>query len=214
MKLFEKAVLAKSAAASLAGAILVVMRGQVLPGTLDSSAVTAVYSSLSVTLMNIALIFCYLLPLAGFLVLYNLIEIAKPSPLAFTGLFFAIAGTAMALILLALPAFVFPFLVNYPMDHKSVFSLLMEKTTMGIGILSALSYTAGTLLFGLAIWKALPVLKFPTLLFMVHGVLLSFGFPLPPVLAAGWVLLAVFLAWPLFVIKKSSAPASGSQTGG
>jgi len=142
------------------------------------------------------MIVAFVLPLLGFWALYEHISQARQvERLAFVGMLASVWGTALALPTLGITAFVTPVAGKlYGSGLTEIIQVVSESVTrsaMGIGLISAVLYTVGPLLLGVAAWRSGLVPRGAAILFALHGALLSFGFSLFPLLILGWVLLTI-----------------------
>ena len=178
------------------GAAVLLLRGPLVFPLDGSSGWIGVVSSTNYLLYQNLLIFLYVLPFAGFLALHEyLSRDVRLRKFSFAGLIFTLWGTALALPSSGIVSFVASMASQSDLfDQARIGQIVTESVTGSgsiMGIIAAVFYTVGPLLFGVAIWRKGNISKIAAALFAAHGVLLSFGFAVFPALILGWVLLAV-----------------------
>lgn len=156
----------------------------------------ATISSPNYLLFQNLILVAYVLPLLGFFVLYNVVaENVQVKNIAFLGLIGSVLGTALALPASGIVSFVAPFAAQLDVDGQILMGQAITDAIIGkgmwVGIVAAVMYTVGPLLFGIAIWRHPDLSRVAAVLFIIHGGLLSFGFSFFPLLLVGWGSLAI-----------------------
>ena len=121
-----KLIMISSSIVSFIAIIIIFLRGNILPQFLDENKIITIYSSKNYYIQSLSLVFCYLIPLSSFICLYDQINKKKYSLIGFLGLILSIIGTSLALIIIGAMTFVFPNLINFPIDvQKETTKILM-----------------------------------------------------------------------------------------
>jgi hypothetical protein len=151
----------------------------------------------------------YVLPFLGFWAIHKHLEIQNYEGLSFWGFIFCILGTALALPALGITGFAGPIAAQLYLagntEAASIISNALTDTGFIISIIAAVFYVLGPILLGIAIWKSSIIPKWIGLTFALHGLCLSFGFSMYPVLIIGWVLLIASSLGYSYEIKDSLA---------
>lgn len=178
------------------GAAVLLLRGPlVIPLTGASDWIEIVSSANFLVYQNL-LIVSYVLPFVGFLALYEYLRRdVRVEKLSFVGVILTLWGTALALPSLGIISFVAPIASQLGSGEQAMIGQIITDALTGsgfmIGILAAIFYTIGPMLFGIAIWRNANLSNVAAVLFAIHGVFLSFGFSFFPALLIGWILLAI-----------------------
>ncbi|MCJ7738236.1 MAG: hypothetical protein MUQ10_13130 [Anaerolineae bacterium] len=178
------------------GAVVLLLRGPIVFPLTAGSDWIGVVSSTNFLLYQNLLAILYVLPFVGFLALHGVlardVRVWKSS---FVGLILTLWGTALALPALGIASFVTSLAGQAgSADQARIGQIVTEAITgsgMLIGIVAAVLYTTGPILFGVAIWRKGGLSRIAAILFATHGALLSFGFSFFPALILGWILLAI-----------------------
>ena len=193
----------------LLGAIVLILRGPFNIPLTDSSGWISLVSSDNFLIYQNLLIFLYVLPFIGFLALHEYLKSSdKVEKYSFGGLILTLWGTALALPASGIISYI-AVIAGDPQvtDHARIGQLITEAITgpgFYMGIVAAICYTLGPILFGIAIWRGIENSKIAAVLFALHGTLLSFGFSFFPALVAGWVLLAISGALIFYNLRARS----------
>ena len=181
---------------AILGAGVLLLRGPLsFPLTDDSGWIEIVTSSNFLILQDL-LTAAYVLAFVGFLALYEVLrEDVRTKRLALVGFILTLWGTALAMPSLGIVSFVAPIAGQSGVSDQVTIGRIVTEAVTGpgllVGIVAGVFYTAGPLLFGIAIWRDAGLSKVAAVLFVIHGVLLSFGFSIFPAVILGWVLLAI-----------------------
>lgn len=186
-------------AAGIIGLVGVLLRGPNALPIPDSIQWAAVATQPIFMMAHFLLIIGYVLPFIGFWALYEIFKDQKGEKSAFWGFMLSVWGTALALPALGIAAFAGPLAAEaFLADNPSTASMITDAV-MGsgfiVGMAAAVGYTIGPALYGVAIWRSSILPKWAGLLFALHGICLSLGFGLYPVLVIGWVLFIVSSGW-------------------
>lgn len=138
----------------------------------------------------------YILPFFGLWSLYKIISLEpKLEVISFWGMMLSIIGTALVLPNLGVFTYVNPVLAetSLTVDQTSMIlkSVILTKA-MPIALMGAVFYTIGPILIGISIWKSSQLNNVLSILIILHGILLSFGFSFRILILLGWFLLFVF----------------------
>jgi hypothetical protein len=150
--------------------------------------------------MQILIMISYVLPFFGFVSIYILLSHDKNVEfISYIGLVFSLIGTALAISALGILTFVSPAIINNVAKINTTGNQILLNSLMGpgliISLLAAIFYTTGPILLGIAIWKSRIKLRIAGILFSLHGISLSIGFTIFPILLIGWLLLSVSGLW-------------------
>lgn len=178
------------------GAAMLLLRGPLVFPLADSSDWVGIVSSSNFLLYQSLLIVAFVLPFAGFLALYEFLgRGARAKKSSLFGLVLLLWGTALALPSLGIVSFVASAVSQPGLADKGTIGTIVTDAVTGsgslIGIAAAILYSIGALLFGVAIWQNASLSKIAAVLFGIHGLLLSFGFSIFPLLIFGWLSLAL-----------------------
>jgi len=185
--------------AGLVGLIGVLLRGPLaLPiPDVDMWAAAAVQPVFKIA--QILILIGYVLPFVGLWALYMYLQNQKNEPIVFWGFMLSIWGTALALPALGITTFAGPLAAGlYLAGNTDAAQLIVDAVTGSgfvVSIAAALCYIAGPGLFGIAMWRSSTIPKWVGLLFALHGLCLSLGFGMYPILVVGWMLLIVSGGW-------------------
>ena len=149
-------------------------------------------ASTSYVIAHYGLIVAFILPIAGFWALYDhMASNQQTAGTAFWGMLMSIWGTALALPTFGIMAYAAPVAAGLSAQGEVAAGQVINEAFMAsmiLGGISGILYTLGPLLLGIALWRSRSVSRWATIAFAVHGLLLSFGFSVFPVLIIGWVL--------------------------
>ena len=151
------------------------------------------------TTAQILILIGYVLPFLGLWALYSYLRKQKHEPMAFWGFMLSVWGTALALPALGIAAFAGPLAARLyqagSADAAQMIADALTGTGYAVSITSALCYIIGPALLGAAMWRSGTIPKWVGLLFALHGICLSLGFGMYPVLLIGWVMFVVSCGW-------------------
>ena len=178
------------------GTAVLLLRGPLTFPLTSNSGWIEIVSTTNFLIYQYLLIVSYALSFVGFLALYEYLrKDVRGEKLSFVGLVLTLWGTALALPALGIISFVASGVSQLGSDYQARIGQIITEAITGpslvLGIVAAIFYTTGPLLFGIAIWRHAKLSNVSAGLFIFHGVLLSFGFSIFPALILGWILLAV-----------------------
>lgn len=138
----------------------------------------------------------YILPFFGFWSIYKITSYEKKlEVISFWGMMFSIIGTALVLPNLGVFTYVNPVLAESSISIDKISMIIkgaILTKAMPIALLGAVFYTVGPILIGISIWKYSKINNIYSILIIIHGILLSFGFSFRILILIGWVLLFIF----------------------
>ena len=191
-----KLIMISSSIVSFIAIIIIFLRGNILPQFLDENKIITIYSSKNYYIQSLSLVFCYLIPLSSFICFI----LRKDSVAASLPIF--IIATSLALIIIGAMTFVFPNLINFPIDVQKETTKILMTITINIGIISALTYSIGISLLSIKLFRLENESFLPSILFLFHGIILSFGFSNIYLLMIGWLFLSISLIIFGFILNK------------
>lgn len=148
----------------------------------------------------------YIMPLVGFWALYKYLEVQGYEKISFGGFILSILGTALALPALGIAGFAGPVAAELYLTGNTDAASLISSAVTGIGFIvsisAAICYIIGPVLLGIAIWKSDKLPKWIGLLFALHGLFLSLGFSMYPILILGWVLITASSVGFIIIIYR------------
>ncbi len=178
---------------SVYAVIMITLRGQLFPIIIPDSI--DFLGSIPFLFYGISLMFCYVIPFLSFYAILILLKTNKFPSLGYIGFFFCVFGTALALPSSGVVTFAVPEIAKIPLNAHSIIQQTIEAVFTGpllmLGITSAVFYSAGPILIAIGLIKTSRKLFVAAILFGCHGLLLSFGFSLVPLLIVGWVFLGI-----------------------
>lgn len=179
-----------------------------LPGE-DLKAWAEVVASSNYLISQYLYILAYVLPFLGFWALYMTLLQHDQEKLAFWGLVGTLVGTGLPLTTLGVFAYASPALGKLYLLGDSHLPQVITEIAMGssmvMGLPGAIFYVSGCILFGIAIWRTFPTARWAGILFGLHGLLVSFGFGSPLMLALSWVLLIASGTGFLMIAQKGTS---------
>jgi hypothetical protein len=178
---------------SLIGLVGIVLRGPFALPIPDAAAWAEAATQPLFAVGQILLIAGYVLPFFGFWALYAYMSESGPEQSAFWGFMLSVWGTALALPGLGITAFAGPLAAESylagQLDASSLITTAMMSRGFALSIMAAVGYIIGPILLGIALWRSGTAPKWAALLFALHGICLSLGFGMYPILIVGWLLL-------------------------
>ena len=140
------------------GAVVLLLRGPIVFPLTSSFDWIEIVSSTNFLLYQNLLIISYVLPFVGFLALHEYlrsdVRVAKSS---FLGLIFTLWGTALALPASGIVSYVTSVAGNMGSTEQALVGQIVTDAITGsgmmTGIVAAICYTIGPILFGIAIWR-------------------------------------------------------------
>lgn len=179
-----------------------------LPGE-DLAAWAQIVSSDIYLISQYGYVLAYVMPFFGFWALYMVLMRCERERLAFWGLMGALLGTGLPLTTLGVFTYAGPALARLYLQGDSHLPQVITEIAMGssmvLGLPGAVLYVGGCTLFGVAIWRCKALARWPGVALALHGLLLAFGFGIPPVLVFGWVLLVVVGGWLAWRVWREKA---------
>ena len=119
----------------------------------------------------------------------------------------SILGTSLALPALGITGFAGPFAAQLYLAGDTDVALIISNAVTGTGftisITAAICYILGPKLLGIAIWRSNITSKWIGIIFALHGLFLSLGFSIYPILILGWILLTLSGACVTIIIWSS-----------
>lgn len=181
--------------AGLLGIAGILLRGPHALPALDPAAWADAAMSPAFTTGHILLIAAYVLPFLGFWAIYALTQDSPYEAPAFWGFILSMAGTTLALPAMGISAFAGPpaaeLYTGGVTAAADIIASGLDFPGLAVGITAGTLYTVGPLLLSIAAWRAKTFPRWAVILFLLHGVLLSFGFGFYPLLVTGWVMFTI-----------------------
>ena len=178
--------------AGVIGLIGVLLRGLYALPFPDADSWAQAASQPVFVISHVIILVGYILPFVGFWAIYKYLAGNGYEKIPFWGFILSIIGTSLALPALGITGFVGPIAAQSFLDGNPDAALIVSEALTGTGffvsIIAAICYTLGPSLLGIAIWKSNEMSKWIGLLFALHGICLSLGFSIYPILIVGWVL--------------------------
>ncbi|MFH2039745.1 MAG: hypothetical protein ABIJ65_09960 [Chloroflexota bacterium] len=163
-----------------------------MPGA-DPGVWAAVVTSNRYVIAQYLFILAYVLPFLGFWALYMVLMQHNTEKLAFWGLVGTLIGTGLPLTTLGVFAYASPALGKLYLLGDTHLPQVITEIAMGssmvMGLPGAVFYVSGCILFGIAIWRSFPSVKWSGILFGLHGILVSLGFGSALMLSLSWMFL-------------------------
>lgn len=189
------------------GIISLALRGPAVLPNVDVDAWAQVVTGNNYFVAQVLTIAAYVLPFLGFWAIYaSLASIEKVEKIAFWGFMCSILGTSLAIATLGIFSFVSPFIAERYLMGDAQLPEIITQVAFGppsiINYLGGTLYLLGTVLLGIAIWRAGLYPKWSGLLIACHGLFLVFGFMLFPILLLSWVLILIAGVWLFYTVRR------------
>lgn len=172
---------------ALVGTIVnIIVSGNAIPAANNTEAwFTLVTATWFLPMYILYILFAYLFPLIGFTYIGFYYKDKSTSKYA---VLLSILGTVTVLPTMGVIAYTSTIVSNA--NQEIMIELIQEAVlhnSMFLNLFGAISYTIGTSLFGYLLLQDKK--RIPGISFILHGLLLSFGFGFYPMLLLGWLLL-------------------------
>lgn len=177
----------------LIGLIGTILAGSLIPPIQNEELWANQVNSEYYLLSRVLLIFAYIIPLIGFSKISK--SLGSSQTIAEYGFYLTLTGTGLAIPLLGIATFVTPTAAElYIQGHVEVMQIINSSysgLSFVINMIGGIMYLFGTILISASLLRDRKD-KFLSVLFVIHGIGLTLGFGLYPLLLLGWTSLIIF----------------------